>query len=243
MVNHLFESFIVLDDLINYLKKSVRLKEIYQKVLHQKIIDQTAHAKGIIVTQDEIQAESDRLRRESRLEKASDTLAWLNDQMITAEDLEAGIRDRLLTKKLSHILFDQEVKAAFAQHRSDFDQVVLYQIIVSEQTIAQELFFQIEERETSFFEAAHLYNQDESLRQTCGYAGKLYRWNLKPEVSAAVFNARSGDLLEPLKTDQGYHLLWVKAFIPAQLTPEIYQEILDGLFGTWLFNECRHLLD
>ncbi|MGV0024456.1 foldase protein PrsA [Phormidesmis priestleyi] len=239
----MIKTSVALDDVVNYLKKSVQLKEIYQKVLYQKVIDQTAQAKGITVTQDEIQTEGDRFRRESRLEKASDTLAWLEDQMITVEDLEAGIRDRLLTKKLSHTLFDQEVKAAFVQHRSDFDQVFLYQIIVSEQTVAQELFFQIEEREISFFEAAHLYNQDETLRQNCGYAGKLYRWNLKPDVSAAVFNARSGELLEPLKTDQGYHLLWVKEFLPAQLTPEIYQEILDGMFSTWLFNELRHLLD
>jgi parvulin-like peptidyl-prolyl isomerase len=240
---NLLETSINPNEVVRYLKKSIQLKEIYKKVLQQKMIEQLAQAKEIAVAQDEIQAEGDRLRRESRLEKASDTLAWLEDQLITAEDLEAGIRDRLLAKKLSHTLFDQEVKAAFIQHRSDFDQVLLYQIIVSEQTVAQELFFQIEEREISFFEAAHLYNQDESLRQNCGCTGKLYRWNLKPDVSAAVFNARSGELLEPLKTDQGYHLLFIKEVIPAQLTPEIYQEILEGMFSNWLSIELNHLPD
>jgi parvulin-like peptidyl-prolyl isomerase len=233
---------ITLDEVICYLKKDLQLRTICQNILYQQIIDQTAQAKGVTVTPDEIQQEGDRWRREHRLEKAAETLAWLDQQMLTAEDLAARMRDRGLAQKLTHYLFESSVEATFRQHRVDFEQVLLYQIIVTDQVMAQELYFQIEEREISFVEAAHLYNQAESDRLKCGYAGQVCRWQLKPDIAAAVFSAPANELVGPLKTDQGYHLLWVKELIPAQLTPAIRQELLDGMFQTWLANELDHLL-
>jgi parvulin-like peptidyl-prolyl isomerase len=233
---------ITLDDVDQYLKKTFQLTPIYQKILYQRIIDQAAQTKEVTITEAEMQAEGDRWRLENRLEKASDTLNWLEHHRLTVEDLAGGIRDRLLAQKLSHLLFDQAVEANFRQHRSNFDQVLLYQIILSDQSVAQELWFQIEEREISFFEAAHLYNRDEGDRQKCGYAGKVSRWQLKPDISAAVFTAQPGQVVGPLQTDQGYHLLLVKDLIPAQLTPEIRQELLDNMFHAWLDQELDYLL-
>ncbi len=238
----LSEPAIAPDEVIRYLKKDLQFRTICQNILYQQIINQTAQAKGITIAPDEMQREGDRWRREQRLEKATATLAWLDQQMLTVEDLEAHLHDRLLAQKLTHALFESSVEPTFNQHRSGFEQVLLYQIIVPDQTIAQEICFQIEECEISFVEAAHLYNQAESDREKCGYAGKLYRWNLKPDIAAAVFNAQPNELVGPLQTDQGYHLLWVKALIPAQLTPKIRQELLDGMFQTWLANELDYRL-
>lgn len=160
-------------EIFSFLKKDMQLKEVCQRVLYQRVIDQAARERGITVSPEEIQAECDRLRREKRLEKAADTLAWLADQMITADDLEAGIRDRLLAQKLAESLFSKEVEKFFAQNRLDFDKILLYQIIVPYQKVAQEVFYQIEEQEISFYHAAHLYDIDERRRQHCGCEGEL----------------------------------------------------------------------
>lgn len=230
------------DDLVDFFKKNVQLKEVYEKVLHQKIINQSAQEKGITVTPEEIQAEADQMRFERRLEKASDTLAWLTDQMMTPDDWEAGIRARLLYKKLANVLFSKEVEKFFAQNRLDFDQVLLYQIIVSDEKLAQELFYQLEEQEISFYEVAHIYNIDEKRREQCGFEGKLDRWNLNPEIAAVVFAASLGEVIKPIKIDQRYHIFMVEKFIPSELTPERYQNILDGLFKEWLASELTYLL-
>lgn len=230
------------DELVDFFKKNVQLKEVYEKVLHQKIINQSAQEKGIIVTPEEIQVEADQMRFERRLEKASDTLAWLTDQMMTPDDWEAGIRDRLLYKKLANLLFSKEVEKFFAQNRLDFDQVLLYQIIVSDEKLAQELFYQLEEQEISFYEVAHIYNIDEKRREQCGFEGKLDRWNLNPEIAAVVFAASLGEVIKPIKIDQRYHIFMVEKFIPSELTPERYQNILDGLFKEWLASELTYLL-
>ena len=230
------------DDLVDFFKKNVQLKEVYEKVLHQKIINQSAQEKSITVTPEEIQAEADQMRFERRLEKASDTLAWLTDQMMTPDDWEAGIRARLLYKKLANVLFSKEVEKFFAQNRLDFDQVLLYQIIVSDEKLAQELFYQLEEQEISFYEVAHIYNIDEKRREQCGFEGKLDRWNLNPEIAAVVFAASLGKVIKPIKIDQRYHIFMVEKFIPSELTPERYQNILDGLFKEWLASELTYLL-
>ncbi|MGI0488039.1 peptidylprolyl isomerase [Pantanalinema rosaneae CENA516] len=233
---------VLAEDILFALKKDMLLKDVCYKVLEQRVINEAAHSRGIIVTAEEIQAEADRLRHELHLQKASDTLSWLAGQLVTVEEWEAGIHDRLLAQKLTEALFSEEVERFFAQHRLDFEQVLLYQIIIPYEQIAQEVYYEIEEEEISFYQAAHLYDIDEQRRCKCGYEGKIYRWNLKPEFSAVIFAANPKSVLGPIQTEQGFHLFMVEEFIPAQLTTEVRQDILRRLFQEWLQAELNHAL-
>jgi Parvulin-like peptidyl-prolyl isomerase len=230
------------DEIIGFLKQNLEFKEVYQKILSQKVINQVAEERAITVTAEEIQNQANQQRYEKRLEKAADTLAWLADQMITSDDWEAGIRERLLSEKLAESLFAKDVEKYFIQNRLSFEQVSLYQIIVPYERLARELFYQIEEEEISFYHAAHLYDIDPKRREQCGYEGKLYRWGLKADFAAIVFGSTPGEILTPVKTDQGYHLILVEEFIQAELTPERYQEILQKLFKEWLASELNYRL-
>jgi len=230
------------DEVISTLKKGLQLKEICRSISYQKIVAQAIADRGITVTPEEIQLEADRIRYENRLFRAGDTLAWLSDQLITAEEWEAGIRDRLLSEKLAQALFSKEVERFFAENQSDFDQVLLYRIVVPYMQLAQEIAYQIQEEEISFYEAAHLYDMNDTRRHQCGYEGKLYRWNLKADVSAIVFSATPEQVIPPIMIDQAAHLFWVEEFISAELTPERYREILDRMFREWLTTELNYLI-
>jgi parvulin-like peptidyl-prolyl isomerase len=229
-------------EIIELLRRELQLKTFTQKVWQKKVIEKAAQERGLTVTPEEIQVVGDQLRREKRLEKAADTIAWLVDQMISVEDLEAGIRDRLLAQKLAEHLFSKEVEKVFVQNRLQFDQIILYQIVVANRQLAQELFYQIQEGEISFFDAAHLYDIDENRRHLCGCEGKVYRWGLKPDIAVAVFSAQPGEVIRPIETERGYHLFLVEKFLPAELTPQRYQEILHNMFNEWLSNEVNYLL-
>ena len=230
------------EEIIGFLKQNLEFKEVYQKILSKKVIDQVAEERAITVTVEEIQNQANQQRHEKRLEKAADTLAWLADQMITSDDWEAGIRERLLAQKLAESLFSKDVEKYFIQNRLNFEQVSLYQIIVPYERLARELFYQIEEEEISFYHAAHLYDIDPRRREQCGYEGKLSRGGLKADFAAIVFGSNPGEILSPVKTDQGYHLILVEEFIQAELTPERYQEILQKLFKDWLASELNYRL-
>lgn len=228
--------------IVNFLKKTIKLKEVTQQIMHQQIIREAAQQADLVVAPEEIQSEANRFRLQMRLEKAADTLAWLKDQMITADDWEAGLHDQILAKKLARHLFEKEAEKHFAQNRLDFEQVLLYQIVIPYEKLAQELFYQIEEEEISFYQAAHFYDLDERRRHQCGYEGKLYRWNILPNLSAAIFATNQGQIVGPIKTDLGYNIIKVEEFIEPQLTPELHQEIIKNMFDKWLEGEVNYLL-
>ena len=237
-------------EIIDFLKQEMLLKEICQKILYQKIIEKAATENNIEVTPEEIQTEADSIRHGKRIEKAADTFAWLEDQMVTAEEWETGIKNRLLAQKLAEHLFGKEVESHFAQTRLNYDRFVLYQIIVPNKQLAQEIYYQIEEEEISFYEAAHLYNIDERRRYYCGYEGKVGRWSLPPDISEAIVgNTSLGKVIGPIATkkeqtdtEQEYHLLLVEEFIPAELTPQRRQEIINQLFQEWLVGEFNSVV-
>lgn len=228
--------------IVDFLKHEIHLKEICQNIVRQQIIASAAAERGVLITPEEIQSEADRQRYQKRLESASATFAWLEEQLITPEDWETGIRGKLLAKKLAEHLFDRDVEKFFAENRLEFEQVSIYKITVPYRQLAQELFYQIEENEISFYEAAHLYDIDERRRLQCGYEGRFYRRGLNPEVAAAIFGARLGEIIGPLSSEQGYDLFLVEEFIAAELTPEIRQDIIDRLFQEWLNSELNYLL-
>ena len=236
------ESSIELEEIVSFLKERLKIKEIYQNILSQRIIELAAQKRDITVTLEEIQLDAERIRRQKQLEKAADTFAWLETQMVTPEDWEAGIRNTLLRQKLAKSLFAKEVEKFFNQNKLNFDQVILYQIIVPYEKLVREIFYQIEEEEMSFYLAAHLYDIDEKRRLNCGYEGKIYRWNFTPDFAARIFAAHPKDVIYPFQTEQGYHICMVEEFIPAELTSEVYQEILDKMFNEWLTSELNYLL-
>ncbi|WP_066383638.1 MULTISPECIES: peptidylprolyl isomerase [unclassified Anabaena] len=231
------------EEIVHFLKTEMNLKEVYQKILFNKVIWQVAEERGITLTTEEIEAEANRQRRERSLEKAADTMAWLANQLMTPDDWEMGIRDRLLSQKLAHVLFAAEVEAFYEKNQREFEQVILYQIIVESEKLAQEIYYQIEDGEISFYEAARLYDLDDVRRKKCGYEGKIYRFNLPSNIASVVLRKQPQELIGPLQTEEGYHLLMVEEFLAAELTPDKYQEILNNLFHKWLNVELNNRLN
>ncbi|GAB4531702.1 MAG: hypothetical protein Tsb0014_15450 [Pleurocapsa sp.] len=233
------------DEIIAFLRQKMTLRESCHQIIAQRIVAQAADYRNIAVTPEEIQAEANKVRHSKRLEKASDTVAWLQEQMISADEWETSIQKRLLEQKLAKNLFDKKVESYFAQNRLSFERFIIYQIIVPYEQLAQELYYQIEEEEISFYEAAHLYNSNETLRYVCGYGGKTHRLNFAPNVAAILFQdpIPLGVLLGPVKTEEGYHLFKVEEYIPAELTEEVRQEIINLLFKQWLDNEFNYMIN
>ncbi|MBU7581328.1 MAG: peptidylprolyl isomerase [Nostoc sp. TH1S01] len=242
-MSDLSKIFIELEEVMQFLKKEMRLKEVYEKILLNKIISQAAEARGITITPEEIEAEAEKQRRERHLERAADTLEWLAEQLVTPSDWEMGICDRLLSHKLAQVLFADEVEHFFTQNRAEFEQVILYQIIIDSETLAQELYYQIEDGEISFYHAAQMYDIDIHRRRKCGYEGIVYRFALQSDIATVVFRASPQQVTVPYKTEQGYHLFFVTEFIPAELTPERYQEIINKMFQHWLSTELHCMLN
>lgn len=161
---------------------------------------------------------------------------------VSFDDWEVGIRNRLLAQKLASALFAKEVERFFIQNRLGFEQVILYQLVVANAKLAQELYYQIEEGEISFYDAAHFYDVDDNRRRRCGYEGQIERGIIPSDIASIIFSKPTRELVGPIKTEQGFHLFMVEDLLPPELTPQRYEEILNNMLQQWLLIEVNCLV-
>lgn len=200
----------------------------------RKVIQKAAASAKIVVEPAELQQAADSLRLAQQLHSASETWAWLQKHHLTLDDFEALTHTAVLSTKLAQHLFEPEVELFFAEHQLDYDRVIFYEVVLDDADLAMELYYAIQAEETSFYAVSHQYIQDIAQRRQGGYRGLVRRNELRPEISAAVFAATPPQVLKPILTAKGAHLILIEEILPAQLDEVLRQQILSTLFGDWL---------
>jgi parvulin-like peptidyl-prolyl isomerase len=223
--------------IVSHLRQTFQLNEIKEVLLCQEIIAWHAQRHDIAVKTEEIQEEADEFRRQYRLEKASDTLAWLHKKQTSTEDFEIGLQKQVLRRKLAEHLFSKKAEEAFAKNQLQYERAILYQITFSSEALAYELLYRIQDQEISFFEVAHQFDTDEQRARRCGYEGEVSRWEMKPNLAAAAFGAPPGEIVGPVANDQDWYLLLIERVLPAELSSSLHQKLIDDLFRHWLEQE------
>ncbi len=221
------------------LKISCQIPSVLEGIATRKIIASTAQKIGIKVELEELQQAADNLRLINNLRRADETLAWLQKHCLSVDEFEEVAHISVLSSKLVQHLFADKVEPFFVEHQLDYAQVVMYEVVLDDEDLAMELFYAIAEGETSFPEVAHEYIQDTELRRSGGYRGILHRKNLKPEISAAVFAATPPQILKPIVTSSGAHLILVEELIQPKLDDTVRHKILSDLFSAWLKQELE----
>jgi parvulin-like peptidyl-prolyl isomerase len=222
------------EEIIYQLKISCQIPSVLEGIATRKIIASTAQKIGIKVELEELQQAADNLRLINNLRRADDTLAWLQKHCLSVDEFEEVAHISVLSSKLAQHLFADRVEPFFVEHQLDYAQVVMYEVVLDDEDLAMELFYAIAEGEMSFPEVAHQYIQDTELRRSGGYRGILHRKDLKPEISAAVFAATPPQILKPIVTSSGAHLILVEELIQPKLDDTVRHKILSDLFAAWL---------
>jgi parvulin-like peptidyl-prolyl isomerase len=222
------------DDILHQVKLSCQINSIVEKIVTRKIIADAAAEAGIKVETEELQKAADKLRLKEKLYTAEDTHAWLQNNNLSLNDFEELVYITFLAEKLVQHLFADKIESYFFEYQMDYAGVVMYEVILDDEDWAMELFYAITEGEMSFYDVAHQYIQDKELRRSGGYRGIVCRQDLKPEISAAVFAAAPPQILKPILTAKGVHLILVEEIIQPQLNYVLRQKIGLNLFDVWL---------
>ena len=228
-------------DILQQIKLSGKVPEIFEEIIKRKIITEEAKKTDIKIEAEELQQAADKFRLHNNLHSASDTHQWLEKNLLSLEDFEEILSVGMLSDKLANYLFHDKIEPYFYQNQLDYTEAIIYEVILDDEDLAMELYYAIDEEEMSFWTVAHEYIQDEELRRKGGYLGKVKRQELKPEISAAVFAANSPQLLKPIVTSQGVHLVLVEAIIEPELNEKKRYEILGYLFSEWLKNKVEQI--
>jgi parvulin-like peptidyl-prolyl isomerase len=62
---------------------------------------------------------------------------------------------------------------------------------------------------------------------------------LSPKIAAAVFAATPPQLLKPILSSKGVHLIFVEEFLQAKLDSALRYQILSNLFTNWLQEQIK----
>jgi hypothetical protein len=222
------------EDIFEQVKLSGKIPEFVEEIVTRKVIENAAVQAGIKVEAEELQKAADQIRLMNKLNSADDTWAWLEKHSLSLDDFEGIVYSGVVFGKLSQHLFTDKIEPYFFENHLNYAGVVMYEVVLDDEDLALELFYAVKEGEMSFSDVAHKYVQDTELRRKGGYLGIVRRQDLKPEISAAVFAVTPPQLLKPIVTSKGLHLIFVEEIIQPELDNKLRQQILTDLFDEWI---------
>ncbi|MEH2296941.1 peptidylprolyl isomerase [Nostoc sp.] len=229
------------EDILSQVKLSCKMPELVEGIVTRKIIENAANEAGIKVETEELQKAADQMRLMNKLISADDTWVWLEKHSLSIDDYEEIVYSTVIYEKLATHLFADKVEAYFFENQLDYAGVFMYEVVLDDEDLAIELLYAIREGETSFYDVAHKYIQDTELRRKGGYQGMVRRKDLKPEISAAIFAVKPPQLLKPIITSKGVHLILVEEIIQPELDKKLRYQILLTLFFEWIKQQIKQV--
>jgi PPIC-type PPIASE domain len=221
-------------DLIYEAKLAGKLPNLVRGIIRRKVIESQIKKAGIDPNAAELQQAADRFRTVNHLESAEATNNWLQEHHLSVDDFEDMVTQDLLATKLARHLFAHQVEQFFHQNFLDYSAATFYEIILEDRDLAMELYYSLQEGDLSFADVAHQYISDPEFSRRGGYVGTVGRKQLRPEISAAIFAATPPQLIKPIITAVGVHLIQVAEIIEPKLDERLHQQILIELFERWL---------
>ncbi|MBE9006589.1 peptidylprolyl isomerase [Fortiea sp. LEGE XX443] len=222
------------EDILYQIKLSCQIPDMIEAIAIRKIIADAADKAGIKVETGELQQTADKMRLAKKLVKAKDTEAWLEKHYLSLNEFKELVQISLLSAKLANHLFAEQVEPFFFEHLLDYAASITYEVVLDDEDLAWELFYALQENKICFPDIAQRYIQEPELRRVGGYCGIRCRSNFSPAIADCVFTAHPPQILKPIVTQKGVHLIWVEEIIQPHLDEELRCKILREFFSAWL---------
>lgn len=229
------------NDILHYIKCACKIPDLVEEIAKIKIIIDKAEDLKIKIDSSDLQKASDIFRVMNGMKTVKDTWLWLEKHCLSLDDFEETVVVNLTSGHLANHLFEDKVEKHFIENASNYYGVIMHEIVFDDENLAMEYFFSIKEGQISFFEVAYKHIKDLDLRRKCGFRGLLNRKQLKSEVSAFVFSIAPPCLLKPIKTNLGFHLIFVEEIIKPKLDSKLKMFITSELFLNWLDKELENV--
>jgi PPIC-type PPIASE domain len=220
--------------ILQYLRNSYKFAEASQLAEQEDFILETCARIGIEVTDEEWQAAGDAFRLKHKLLAVPETQKWLSQQRITIDDWSQGIKIKLFTKKLKEHLFGLAVDGQYLQNREHFKRVALSQIIVTDSDEATKLTNILREEKASFCALALEHSRGKQSHQNGGFLGVRFLPELMPEIVEAISQVKDGEIVGPIQTQLGYHIIKVEKWYQLHLNEQLREQLIEAFFQAWL---------
>lgn len=217
------------DDLYNAMYEQIGEQAIEQ-LINTILIEQEARRQNITVSNDEIQAEIDKLAEQYGGRETLETL--LEQSGSSLKSFEDNIRinlyiERLLADEIE--VTDEQVREYYDNNQDAFyqdEQVRARHILVEDSALARELLIQLRNG-ADFAELAEKHSIDPGSAANGGDLGWFPRGRMVEPFEEAAFNAEPGELVGPVESEYGFHIIEVLERKPAGVQP--FEEVKDQI--------------
>ncbi len=204
-------------DFDHKLESSPAAKQTLNQMVQQALIDQYARDKKIDVSQ----ADIDKKEAETRAKfPAGQFDQIVKNQGLSEQDVQQILRQQLVLEKAVapqvHVT-DGDVKAYFDKNHAQFDkpaQVKARHILVADLKTANDVLAKLKAG-GSWDALAKQYSTDPASKDKGGELGYFGKGQMVPQFQDAAFNAKVNQIVGPIKSPFGYHIIQVEDKKPA----------------------------
>jgi parvulin-like peptidyl-prolyl isomerase len=163
---------------------------------------------------------------------------WLKHHGMTPEQLDRLVVRELKLEKFKQSTWGNQVESYFLQNKRQLDRVVYSLIRTKDAGIAQELYFRIQEHETTFAELAKQYSEGAEA-ETGGLIGPVELNLPHPKIAQILSATQPGQLVPPNRVGDWWIIVRLEKYLSAQLDEPMRQRILNDLFQAWLSSQFQ----
>jgi parvulin-like peptidyl-prolyl isomerase len=158
---------------------------------------------------------------------------WAKSQHLSPEQLENLILKGLRLEKFKQETWGEQIENYFLKRKGQLDKVIYSLIRTQDVGIAQELYFRLQENESSFPDLAKQYSQGAEA-ETGGLLGPVEMSTPHPQISQMLAASQPGKVMAPARVGNWYIILRLEKMVQAQLDGAMLQRLFNELFQSWL---------
>jgi parvulin-like peptidyl-prolyl isomerase len=210
-------------------------KNLINEVIAELLVKDRADRLGISVTEADVKEAMNRLKQQYNITSDAQFEDSLKKSGMSRADMEARLRDTLLTNKLfarelrgRDELTDKELRERYDREKETYrlpERAHLRAIIVTrpdDPAAAERATARVEQIAADAKAAPDFAKFAESVPENAmkdkgGDMGDVARGELLPDLDKAVFNSTAGAILGPIPTKSGWHIIKVEQRIPSEV--------------------------
>ncbi len=190
-----------------------------KQLVDQKIVNYFADTSNINVEDSEVNSQLKSII--AKYTSSPQTKEYIVKQYGSVKNFEdkirPNVRQSLVTQKVMSLVAnvtENDVKSYYESHKTDieskYDKVKASHILVSSQATADKILTLIKLKKITFPEAAKKYSKDTGSATNGGELGWFTKNQMVSQFSDAAFGATPGEIVGPIQTQYGWHLINVE---------------------------------
>ncbi|KGF72451.1 peptidylprolyl isomerase [Neosynechococcus sphagnicola sy1] len=167
--------------------------------------------------------------------------AWLQQQGMTSEHLRDAAVRQFLIGQFKQSTFGSKVESYFMKRKPALDRVMYSLIRTKDISLAQELYFRLQEGEQTFSDLATQYSQGPEA-QRGGVIGPIPLSSPHPTVARILGMSQPGQLWAPFPLDEWIVIIRLEKLLSAQLDEATRNSLMEELYEEWLQKQMQKIL-